>query len=263
MRRYKILRIETMMECNGICSFCILGSGSLKREPGWMNSEFFFNIVDQARELEYEIETIGMNEPLLEPRLFEFFDYIRSRGGKQLLFTNASLLTKDVADILSEYQYRKFIISFHGGSKEVYEKIMGLNFETTVSNIKYLVSLGKIPNYQISIKICNENKDSIDDFKKLWEGYRIRIEKATNWIELFEGGRGHNRCNYLKIPSVFWDGRVAFCCMDAEGEVIIGNLKEQSLDEIINGETYQKYLDYHRRRKLHHLYPCSVCRVIK
>lgn len=251
------------MGCNGKCSFCILGSGNLKRKPGRMSSEFFFNIVDQAREMEYEIEAIGMNESLLEPRLFEFLDYIKSKGGKQLLFTNASLLTEYMADRLSEYQYRKFIISFHGGNKETYERIMGLNFENAISNIKYLVSLGKIPNYEISIKTFAENSDSIDDFRELWEGYKIRIEKATNWIDLFKGGKGHNKCNYLKIPCVFWDGRVAFCCMDAEGEVIIGDLKKQPLEEIIGGKIYQKYLDHHKSHKLHRLYPCSVCRAIK
>lgn len=250
------------MECNGICSFCILGSGALKRESGWMDSEFFFNIVDQAREMEYEIEAIGMSEPLMEPRLFEFFDYIESKGGGQLLYTNASLLTKEMAKRLSRYQYKKFILSFHGGNKETYERIMGFDFEKVISNIKYLVSLGKIPNYVISMQVCKQNEASVDEFKKLWEGYRIDTSRASNWPALFKEERGRNMCVYLKIPSVFWDGRVAFCCMDAEGEVIIGDLKKQSLKEIINGEIYQKYLDHHKERKLDRLYPCSVCRAV-
>ena len=52
---------------------------------------------DDRIEVHHAGEVIGMSEPLLEPRLFEFFDYIESKGGKQLLYTNASLLTKKMA----------------------------------------------------------------------------------------------------------------------------------------------------------------------
>lgn len=258
----KIIRIETMKGCNASCLFCPLGAGTFKRELGWMDSEFFFKIADQARDLGYEIEVIGMNEPLMEPRIFEFFDYIEKSGGKQIIYTNASLLTKEMAQKLSQYQYNKFIFSFHGGNKGVYERVMGLNFEEVVSNIKYMISLGKIPNYLISMQAYEGNENSIRDFKALWRGYRYKIHEASDWINLFDGGKGRGKCHYLWIPSVFWDGRVAFCCMDAEGKVILGDLKEQSLKEILGGQVYQNYLHFNRRHKLNQLYPCSVCRAI-
>ena len=88
----------------------------------------------------------------MEPRIFEFFDYIEKSGGKQIIYTNASLLTEEMALKLSQYQYNKFIFSFHGGNKEVYERVMGLDFEEVVSNIKHMISLGKVPNYLISMQ---------------------------------------------------------------------------------------------------------------
>ncbi|MCK4830306.1 radical SAM protein [bacterium] len=258
----KIIRIETMKGCNAKCSFCPLGAGTHKRKLGRMSSEFFFKIVDQARALGYEIEVIGMNEPLMEPRIFEFFDYIEKSGGKQIIYTNASLLTKEMASKLLQYQYNKFIFSFHGGNKETYERVMGLDFEEVVSNIKYMISWGRIPNYLISMRTCKDNESSIGDFKRLWKGYRYDISKALDWINMFDGGGERGKCHYLWIPSVFWDGRVAFCCMDAEGEVILGDLKKQSLEEILGGQVYQNYLHFNKRHKLNQLYPCNVCRAI-
>lgn len=255
----KFIKIETMTECNANCLFCPLGAGILKRKRGRMKSEFFFNIVDQARVLGFEIIPYFMNEPLMEPRIFEFFDYVKSTGGKQELFTNASLITKDVAERLSGYQYNRFVISFHGGNEKDYEKMMGLNFETTVSNIKYLISLGKIPNYLISMKISEEGKNSVNGFRNLWKGYKFKISKAINWAGTFGKGEGVRRCHVLEMPCVFWDGRMPLCCLDADGKVIIGDLGKQPLKEVLHGQLYQKYVNFNNEGKLNQLYPCSVC----
>ena len=257
----KILKLETMIGCDAHCTFCPLGAGTLKRKPGRMDSEFFFKIVDQAIELGFAISLYGMAEPLMEPRLFEFLNYIKNMGGKLSIFTNASLMTKTVAEKLCQYQYLpdKFTISFHGGNKKDYEKVMGLNFEKSISNIKYLLSLKSRPDILISMKITEENKNSVNDFKKLWEGHKIKISKALDWIGIFKQGKGIKSCPYLVMPFVYWDGRVALCCMDAEGKIILGDLKKQSLREILNGQIYQNYLDFNRKGKLYQLYPCNIC----
>jgi len=255
----KFIKIETMIGCNAKCLFCPAGAGILKQKHSNMTSEFFFKIVDQATELGFEVSAFFMNEPLMEPRIFEFFDYLKSKGKKQRISTNAGLITKDVARKLSRYQYDRFVISFHGGNKKDYEKVMGLNFETTVSNIKYLISLDKIPNYLISMKIAEENKNSVDDFRSLWEGYKFKISKAINWAGTFGKGEGVRRCHVLGMPCVFWDGRMPLCCLDAEGKILIGDLREQSLKEILSGKLYQQYIDFNNEGKLNQLYPCNEC----
>ncbi len=262
----RFLKLETMVGCNARCVFCPLGAGILKRKPGRMDSEFFYKTVDQARILGLEIEPIFMNEPLMEPRFFEFYDYIESTGGKQTLFTNAALMTESIAEKLCQYQYHpsKFTITFHGGNKEAYEKVMGLNYEKVVSNVKYLISIKPRPNILISMKTTKENINSVDDFKKLWEGYpvKLKISPSINWAGIFYPGEGKSKCPVLHLCGVFWDGRMPLCCTDAEGKIIIGDLKKQSLREILEGEVIQKYLDFNKRNKLSQLYPCSTCDVI-
>lgn len=257
----KLIKIETMIGCNASCLFCPLGAGILKRKRGRMSSEFFFKIVDQARNLGFEVGLYIMNEPLMEPRIFEFLDYIKNVGGKPAISTNAGLITKDTAERLSQYQYNKFIISFHGGNKKDYEKVMGLNFEKAILNIKYLLSLRKIPNYLISMRIIEENKNSVNDFRNLWKGYKLSIGKANNWAGIFNKGKGIKKCLFLNLPNIFWDGRMSLCCCDVEGKAIIGDLKEQSLKEILNGQIYQKYVDFNEKGNLNQLHPCNICDV--
>ena len=262
----KLLKIETMIGCNARCIFCPLGARTLKRRRGQMDSELFFKIIDQAIELGFAISLYGMAEPLMEPRLFEFLDYIKSKGGKLNIFTNASLMTKTVAEKLCQYQYlpNKFAISFHGGNKEDYEKVMGVNFEKAVSNIKYLLSLKPRPDILISMKTVEENKDSIDDFRRLWGEYKVRlkISPAINLGGLLYKGSGISKCVPLPlIISVYWDGRMPLCCVDSEGMVIIGDLKKQSLKEVLEGEILKKYLDFNEKSKLNQLYPCNICDV--
>lgn len=246
------------MICNAECLFCPLET--LKRKRGRMDSKFVFRIIDEAMELGYEIICYFLGEPLLEPRLFQFFDYIQQKGGKQELFTNASLITPEVAEKLGKYQYNKFVISFHGGNKESYERITKLNFEKTVSNIRYLLALKKIPNYLISMKVCEENKGSVEDFRNLWEGCKISVGDAVDFVGKFGKGKGGIKsCPVLNMPCVFWDGKMPLCCLDVEGEVILGDLKKQSLKEILNGLLRQKYLDLNRKKRLNEIFPCKGC----
>jgi len=254
----KYLKIQTQMICNARCSFCPLET--LKRKRGQMDSKFIFRIIDEAMELGYEIICYWLGEPLLESRLFQFFDYIQQKGGKQELFTNASMITPKMAEKLGSYEYNRFTISFHGGDKESYEKVMGLNFEKTVSNIKYLLVLNKIPNYLISMKICEENKESVADFKKLWKGYKISIGNIVDFVGKFGSGKGGiKNCPVLKMPSISWDGKMFLCCLDVEGEIVLGDLRKQSLKEVLNGSILQKYLDLSRKRRLSEIWPCSRC----
>lgn len=254
----KYLKIQTQMTCNAKCHFCPLLT--IKREKGRMDSKFVFRIIDEAMELGYEIICYWLGEPLSESRLFQFFDYIQQKGGKQELFTNASMITSKTAEKLGNYQYNKFVISFHGGNKKAYEKVMGLDFERTVERIKYLISLRKIPNYKISMKVCEENKSSVNDFKKLWKGYEYTVGNIVDFVGKFGKGKGGIRsCPVLNMPCVFWDGKMSLCCLDVEGEVILGDLKKQSLKEILSGSTRQKYLDLNRKKKLNEIFPCRGC----
>lgn len=60
--------------------------------------------------------------------------------------------------------------------------------------------------------------------------------------------------------SVLWDGSVVPCCLDHDGSIVLGNLREQSLQEIWTGEAA---VCFRERWRAHHFTddePCSRCR---
>ena len=54
---------------------------------------------------------------------------------------------------------------------------------------------------------------------------------------------------------MFWDGRVPICCLDYNGEEIMGDLKTHSILEIINSTKYNNYRAYQLTKN-----PPKICR---
>ena len=72
---------------------------------------------------------------------------------------------------------------------------------------------------------------------------RIDIE-LHNWAE--GAANTFRQCHRLWTSvTVLWDGRVSLCCLDYEGEIEMGNVNNQTLQEIINGRLYQEVRQNH------------------
>jgi len=66
----------------------------------------------------------------------------------------------------------------------------------------------------------------------------------------------HNLWNRM---TVFWDGRVPLCCMDVDGDYIIGNLRNQSLEEIWNSPMLLAIKKRQKEKQFHMLPLCKHC----
>lgn len=231
-----IIQIESSTVCNARCLFC--PHSKMTREHGVMSDVIFHKIVKEGKEMGVKHFTPFLNgEPFLFPKIFEWLDYLKKERVETHLFTNASLLNKEKIDRLVVYKHIKFVYcSFHGATKETYQRVMGnLNFEKTKENIKYLIAKASFPVYA-SMVVFEENVHEKEEFKKMWGKY-------TNFTRLFNWG-GNIKSKYertgtrvpcervMRYMTILWDGRVCLCCMDSDGEVILGNLNKQSLREI-------------------------------
>jgi hypothetical protein len=58
---------------------------------------------------------------------------------------------------------------------------------------------------------------------------------------------------------VLWDGRVSLCCFDAKGEVVFGDLKEQTLREVYTSPEWVRYRETHGRGEKKGLRLCEGC----
>lgn len=236
------IQLESSTACNGRCSFC--PRFDMTRAEGEMSDHLFKKIVDQAVDYGVEIITPFLNgEPFMFRRLFLWLDYLRHKGVKFTLYTNASTLTKEKADTINEYDNCvDLIFSMHGYDEKSYNSQTGLSYAVVKKNVEYFISVAKIP-YQIYMLNTGVNEKGIDTFLKTWEGNRTFIAKYTNW-----GGKRPGSMKGTKIPcerilsemTVYWDGRVNLCCMDSDGAVILGDLNKQIVKEVWEGNQWMR-----------------------
>ena len=68
------------------------------------------------------------------------------------------------------------------------------------------------------------------------------------------------KCEYFLNKLAFnYKGDMVLCCSDFNSEVVFGNIMDQSLAAIINGELYQKYYKAHKNGGAKQLPLCKEC----
>ena len=101
-------------------------------------------------------------------------------------------------------------------------------------------------------------------FKKFWEQYvdNVGLVELVNWdtYNNTTAMAGHGPCNYLWERMYVWfDGTCNPCDTDYKSELVLGSLKEKTIQEIWNGEEYKKLRELHTNKKRSSFYPCDRC----
>lgn len=247
----KIIQFESSTACNGKCIIC--PRPTMKRSQGQMSNELFQKIIKEGMEMGVKHFIPFLNgEPLLFPYLFEWMDYMRDLGLIITIHTNASILTKERAERLGSYtNLVRIVVSFHGATKKTYEKIMGLNYDKVIENTKYLIKVSKA-RVEVAISEFSETQKEIELFQKIWKG-NASITPYWNWhgqkpdkIVARRSSNFPKPCYFLlNYMNIFWDGRVCLCCLDNEGDVILGDANKEHLKNIWNGEKAKFYRQSH------------------
>jgi radical SAM protein with 4Fe4S-binding SPASM domain len=216
---FQDIEIETINRCNGNCSFCPVNKNIDPRNVLFMKDSLFYNIIDQLKKLEFK-GTVCFNlnnEPLLDKRLEDFLAFARSNLPEChfLMCTNGILLTIEKFNNIIKY-LDELLIDNYNDKRELNEPVK-----------KILDHLNLNPEFSDRVRINIVRKDAI---------------RTTR------GGLAHNRSKvyFLKSSCIypFWqinirpDGKVSLCCNDALGTYTLGDLNDQTLDEIWNGEAY-------------------------
>jgi len=261
------LVIETSSVCNARCVMCPYRT--MKRAKKIMDEDVFENIVEKIKVEKVPINKVffsGLGEPLADPRLVSRLERVKSLGLWLRLYTNASLLTDEIAQKLVKLGLDEINISFNGTNPWQYKKIMGLDFQRTVKNIENLLAAKrhyhvKKPFVQISSVIIQENKRDIETHFKQWRGKvdAVTVSLAHQWGGGVEVG---SRFGVGDSPRVYpcrslWhtfvidsQGNFVVCCRDYESRYILGNIKEHSFADIqkspVLGEFRRAHLKYSR-----------------
>jgi len=274
----QIVQVETTTVCNADCIMC--PHSKIKREKGHMDFELYKKIVDDCAENSKSVKNFFPflnGEFFLTPKWESYLVYARKKLANIEIgiFTNGSLLDMETTKKLLEMEPDWINISFDGTSKETYEQIRRkLNFDQVQNDIIQLVnqrnlSRKKKPRITISIIEMEQTSHRLMSFYKKWARIvdKVTIESYSNWAGKVEDKSAKNPITHRRMacPRLWYNftilntGEVVICCLDYNGEIIIGDVKKQSIREIWTGKKITELRNMHLEGRHSKIHLCKDC----
>ena len=259
--RYSRAYVEITNICNRSCSFC---PGTV-RPPRRMTMDEFAHIAALLRPITDYLYFHVMGEPLTHPLLPDFIRHATSLGFKCAVTTNGTLLPKAGKTLIDSGVY-KVNISVH--SFEEGEDSQHHNYLTDVLDFADKASAAGVLTV---LRLWNRGHDGGRNDRTLnlvkekfadgeWRegsrGFRIRHKLHLEWGDRFEWpdmscdeGDSSVFCYGLSDHfGILVDGTVIPCCLDREGVINLGNIHEQSIEEILASERAKAILSGFKKR---------------
>ena len=272
------LDIELNNNCNFRCPNCPQSTENILIE--YMPLSLFRSLILEGIS-EPNFESIKLQyrgEPLLYPQFIDALKFAKSFGLYVHFNTNGSLLTNGIINALIEYKVDKVIFSIDSSNPTVYNRMRkGGDFHKIFRNILKLYTEklkrdSKYPRIRVQAVYCNDNKEEIDSgrYNNLFEivadevGYEDMFDFTKPLYDKTELPNWH--CGQLwQRLVILSDGTVLPCCggIDHPRGVIygLGNVRDNTLHDIWNGEVLNKYRELHRNGLSHEVDMCARCRV--
>ncbi len=264
MQKYKKIYIEITNNCNLNCSFC----SKVERPKNNMSLEEFEIILKKIQGYTNYIYLHVKGEPLLHPNIIEMINLAAKYNIKVNLTTNGTLFQSKAKSLGNCPNINKINFSLHSeNNKENYLEDIFDNIKYLNSNTTVIYRLWTLKNNELdknSTEVVNKLKTyynlSTETVKKIKREKNIPIS-STIYVDkdnefswpVENDYKSNGYCYALKTQiAILVDGTVVPCCLDSDGKVVLGNIFEQSLKEIINGERYQKLKKSFQDRK-----PCE------
>lgn len=135
------LQVEVTSACNLRCAMCLVSyRAPVNKITGAMPPELFGPLVESLPRLR-RLTLQGLGEPLLSPYLLDLVGHAKARGIVVGFNSNATLLSRRMADRLVGTGLDWLHVSLDGASAATFEGIRGgADFERVVSNLAGLVA---------------------------------------------------------------------------------------------------------------------------
>lgn len=267
-----IVQIFPVYACNFKCEYCIHAVDMEKRgfisECTMMDFDLYKKAIDDMSRFGKKVKMLrfaAMGEPLLHPQIADMVKYAREKdvASSVEIVTNGALLSHELSDALIDAGLSRLRISLEGLSSDDYEKHCGkaVDYDQLKEQIEYFytgkketVVYIKIIDYMVKTK--EQESEFYRSFERITD--QIAIEHLTPTIDeidysaMAEGTdldkpqNGEEILNPQICPMPYYfmqvnpDGNIVACC-NTKYPGIIGNIKEQSLYDIWNGEAYNRF----------------------
>ncbi len=259
MKFYRIY-IELTNVCGLSCSFC--PTKALPTQE--MDLDFFESIVNQAKVYTKEIACHVVGDPLTLSNLDAYLDIIHKHGLKVMLTTSGYFLKKHSYDTLFHPCVKQINISLNSFNKND----TSITFEQYMKPVLALceAKLEREEDIFINLRVWNldemmsERTFNETLFEKLSSAFGTKLDLKTiyeekpkslrlaskilvhfdnyfEWPSLNNKNYGHGTCQGLQSHvAILASGKVVPCCLDCDGIIELGDLHENTLDEILTAK---------------------------
>lgn len=267
MRQLRKAYLEITNVCNLRCDFC----PGTRREPGFLSPENFQVLAAKLRPHTAYLYLHLMGEPLLHPQLEEILKRARSLDFKVMITTNGTLLEKRGELLCSSPTVEKVSISLHS-----FEGNEGKGLEDYLNSCIRFALKASAAGKRCALRLWN--LDGADTqganclngpilarlkggFPGPWKVGRRGTTLAPGifleWGEKFlwpdlsapEEDRPAFCYGLRDQVGILWDGTVVPCCLDHEGDIPLGSLYQQTLEDILRTPRAQAIYNGFSKRK--------------
>jgi len=256
--------VEITNVCNLRCAFC----PGTRRAPRAMSPREFDLVLKKISPHVSYVYLHVMGEPLTHPQLPELLSVAEGHGAKLCIATNGMLLRERGDVLLASGALYRVSVSLHCVEGNGIDVALSRAYLEAVWDFAVLAAARGVI---CALRLWNEGgaesgngaildflreKTGRDDWPehrdrsfRLAERIYLERERVFDWPDLRAAEAGVEFCRALREQiGVLADGTVVPCCLDHEGDVALGNLFDEELDDILRKPRAVALLDGFSRR---------------
>lgn len=266
-KRFKKIYVEITNGCNLKCDFCIKND----RKTKFINIDEFKILLDKIKSYTDYLYFHILGEPILHPNINELIN-IASKDFKINITTNGYLIDR----IKNNKNIRQINISLHSFDDK-YKVSINDYLDNVFNSIDKLIE----NNTYISLRLWVKNKynDRIIDYinnryntniKYDTKQYTINNKLFINdfhefiWPDLNNNTYDEEGTCYGLIDhiGILVDGTIIPCCLDSRGDIALGNIYENTIDDVLENDRVKNIINnFKQNKKCEEL--CKHCKFIE
>ena len=242
--------IEITSRCNLNCSFCRTTERNNDMDPA-----FFADVLKQAKQITPYIYLHVHGEPLLHPAFEEIMNMCDQENMQVQLVTNGTLLAK-YPDLYRHSSLRKISFSlqsieYHSADPISYLKDILSFCEAASKQERPYCEIRFWRDDQLQMERTGTclswlqehytfTKTERPDNYRIMDHVYVDAHNMFAWPSVGEPLNSIRGTCYggIRQIAVLSDGTVVPCCLDSQGDIPLGSLQKQSLDEILSSKRY-------------------------
>jgi radical SAM protein with 4Fe4S-binding SPASM domain len=292
-----------LIEPTSLCNFrCIQCFQSIKTDSyftqtqGNMPLVLFQRVIDQLDQwpgAKLKVLKLSLyGEPMVNPRFSEMVSIAKAANIAERVetTTNASLLTRTVAEKLVQHQLDYARVSIYGSDQAQHKAVTGsgLSLDAIHENLRVLQEVKKRAGSDrpfVSCKMMDSYGDDNGKFIQMFKDVadEVYLDKPHNWIKVDgvdfiqtyykEDAQkaisdvAQHSTERVACPMAFTtmavrsNGAVSPCCVDFIGGTNLGNVNQLSLQELWNSDGWFEFQKMQLQDRKHENTSCARCDV--